>query len=87
TLDLSGAKAPLATVPVRFEGGVGEIALVVPADVPVRVEVEQGVGDVVVNSLNRDGGAWVTEAYRSGEPAYEVRIEHGAGQVSVKAVR
>lgn len=84
TVDLSGAATPTADVPVVVEAGIGQINLVLPAGVPLRLAIEQGLGDVNVRGLTSEGATWVSDAYRAGQPAYVVRVAHGAGEVIVR---
>jgi hypothetical protein len=84
TIDFTGLTIGERSVPARIESGVGSLDLVVPQSIPVRVTVEQALGDLDMGSLHIEDGAWVNDAYRSGMPALEVDIVAGAGSIMVR---
>lgn len=67
--------------------GAGELNLVVPADVPVRLRIEGGIGENDVRGMTSDGEhEWVNDAYkdRVSGPTLTLDIRRGAGQVTVE---
>lgn len=84
-ISLVGRESLRESVDVNVDGGVGELEIVLPRDVAVRVRVDQGIGEVNTDSgLTRDDGDWVNAAYREGAPAYEIRIQQGIGEVRLR---
>lgn len=84
TLDFAGDwRSDLAA---RVEGGTGELTLRLPRQVGVRVEVNNGAGDVDADDLSEVDGVYVNEAYGTAPVTIEIRVEHGAGDVELELV-
>jgi len=81
TIDLNGPWSEETEVNIR--GGVGEISVLLPRDVGVRVDVTKGLGDVDARGLTHDGSAWVNEAYGDSDVTLTVIIQAGIGQVNL----
>ncbi|MDZ4168774.1 MAG: toast rack family protein [Coriobacteriia bacterium] len=84
TIDLTGGRELDDDVEIDVIGGVGAMRLALPNGVPVRVTIDQGIGEVTVDGLSEDGGAWVNDAYDDDRPAYEIRVKQGIGEVSIE---
>jgi hypothetical protein len=54
-IDLRGAQFPVGETPVTARVGIGELKVIVPADVALRVTATSRVGDVHVLALADDG--------------------------------
>lgn len=81
TLDLSGADHDAR---VRVQTGAGELDLLVPDDVGVRVNVRSvGVGDIRADGFRREGDAFVNDAWDDAEARLEIDLDHGVGDVEV----
>ncbi len=64
-----------------ISGGVGRLSLLLPSSSGVRVEVDQGIGNVNVNNLQQDGNAYVNDAYGEAETTLNIRVEGGLGEI------
>jgi predicted membrane protein len=79
------AAAGLTDLNGTIRGGVGSMTLILPADVGVRVEVEQGLG-----SVNATGpqpgpvGVYTNNAYGVSSITLSLRIESGVGEVTLQ---
>ena len=86
TLDLTGDRE--RDVDVTIKGGVGEAAVLLPAEVGVRATVTGGLGEVDAVGLRRDGEAYVNEALgdaANGSAAMiTLNVEGGVGEVTLK---
>lgn len=67
---------------VYIQGGVGELIVTLPDETPIRAEVAGGLGEINVEGLSRDGGAYTSQEYGTG-PAIELDIEGGIGEVDL----
>lgn len=85
TIDLTGERTLDDDVEIDVIGGVGAMRIALPDGVPVRLYIEQGIGDVTVDGLSKDGGAWVSDAYDGVRPSYEIRVKQGIGEVTVES--
>jgi hypothetical protein len=80
-IDLSGLWEGDAVVSIQ--GGVGKTTLYLPQAVGVRLSVTQGIGDLDVSGLSREGGAWINEAYGESDTTLDVDIQAGIGEIEV----
>lgn len=84
-IDLSGDWRRDVTVSV--EGGAGQLSLTLPEPVGVRVEVDTGVGVVNAEGFQRDGGAYVNDAFGVSPVTMRVTVELGAGVLDLSVAR
>jgi len=84
TLDLTGDWANSADIEVT--SGVGRLALRLPDDVGVRVEVEGGLTNVKTSGLRSTGGAYVNDAYGEAEIELNIEVTTGIGQVDLEVI-
>lgn len=79
------AEAPEATTVVRARVGIGELVVIVPEGVDVRVEAKAGLGSVKVFERQESGvDVGVTEEPPAGvEPVFDLHLSVGIGEVSV----
>ncbi len=83
TIDLSGDWAE--DMDADIMAGVGELTLIVPEDVGVRVWGQnEGVGDYTVEGLERDGDYYVNDAYGDSDVTLDIRLQRGVGDVEVR---
>ncbi len=70
---------------IVLEGGIGEIRVVFPKDVGVRLLADVGIGNVVVPSdYTRDGDFYLSPGYAAAGNQIEVVIALGIGSVQVR---
>lgn len=86
TLDLSLLDledfASVDPVDIGIDLGAGEISVILPADVPVVVDAEVGVGEILL--LDRRSSGFVSDAVLSEpDPEIDMRIDLGAGEIRV----
>jgi hypothetical protein len=68
----------------RIRGGVGSTLLILPSDVGVRVEVQQGIGSVNATGLNQERSVYTNNAYGVSNTTLSLRIESGVGEVTLQ---
>ena len=83
-LDLSGAYDNPVDVAIR--GGVGELTILLPSTVGVRVNVDQGLGPVNTEGLSSDGDFLVNNAYGTTGATLTLDIESGVGAINLEVV-
>lgn len=83
TLDLSGDWR--TNLDATLDVGVGDITILAPKELGVRIVANQGVGDVESTEFVARDGAYVNQAY--GRTAYQLEIEivQGAGDIEIIA--
>ncbi len=83
TLDLSGDWQ--TNLDATLDVGVGDITILAPKELGVRIATDQGVGEVETTDFAARDGAYVNQAY--GRTAYqlEVNIVQGAGDIEIIA--
>ncbi|MDQ5810207.1 MAG: cell wall-active antibiotics response protein, partial [Actinomycetota bacterium] len=67
-------------------GGAGELTMLLPSQIGVRVNAETGLGRINADGLRKQGNAYVNDAYGDSEVSLEVRVSGGVGQINLKAV-
>src|SRR5919107_4131243 len=84
TVDLTGdyAKGFGATI----EGGVGEATVLVPSEVGVRVRAEGGLGKINAEGFQREGEAYVNDAYGDSDVSVDVDVQGGVGSINLEVV-
>ncbi|MDT8305201.1 MAG: toast rack family protein [Anaerolineae bacterium] len=70
----------------HIRGGVGSTLLILPADVGVRVEVQQGLGSVNASGLAKDGNVYTNAAYGQSDATLSLRVESGVGEVTLQGL-
>ena len=84
TVDLTGDWERDLSAVVR--GGAGELTMLLPSQIGVRVNAETGLGRINADGLRKQGNAYVNDAYGDSEVSLEVRASGGVGQINLKAV-
>jgi len=70
---------------INLDGGIGEIRVVIPKDVGVRLRAGVGIGNVQVPSdFTRDGDFYLSPGYAAAENQIEMVIDLGIGSVQVR---
>jgi hypothetical protein len=84
TVDLTGEWERDLNAAVR--GGAGEVTILLPNQVGVRVNAGARLGRVNAEGLSRDGEAYVNDAYGNSEVTLQVDVTGGIGQINLKVV-
>lgn len=84
-VDLSGDWERDLSAVVR--GGAGEVTMLLPSQMGVRVNAGTRLGRVNAEGLQRDGEAYVNDAYGESGNTLEVDITGGVGQISLQLVQ
>lgn len=80
-LDLTGDRKE--DLQVDIQGGVGSAEIKLPKNVGVHVNASGGVGSVNSHGLEREGGAYVNQAYGKTHATIQVSIQGGVGEISL----
>jgi len=70
----------------RVAAGAGDLTLRLPRGVGVKVEVDQGWGELEADGFLRRDGAYVNPAYGEAPVTIELRVEQGAGNARLELV-
>jgi hypothetical protein len=84
TVDLTGDYAQ--DFDASIEGGVGEATVLVPREVGVRVRAEGGLGKINAEGFQREGEAYVNDAYGDSEVTLDVDVRGGVGSINLEVV-
>jgi hypothetical protein len=84
TVDLTGDYTQ--DFDASIEGGVGEATVLVPSGVGVRMRAEGGLGKINAEGFQREGQAYVNDAYGDSEVTLEVDVRGGVGQINLEVV-
>jgi hypothetical protein len=84
TVDLSGDYAQ--DFDASIEGGVGEATVLVPSKVGVRVRADGGLGKINAEGFQREGDAYVNDAYGDSEVTLNVDVQGGVGTINLEVV-
>jgi hypothetical protein len=80
-LDLTGVKNP--NLKADIQGGVGHAEIRLPKDIGVRVYASGGIGSVNAPGMQRDGSAYVNDAYGKTDSTMEITVQGGVGQIDL----
>src|SRR5918997_2219511 len=69
-----------------IQGGVGQATVQLPSEVGVRVEAQGGLGEINAEGLQKEGEAYVNDAYGDSEVSLDVDIQGGVGQINLEVV-
>jgi hypothetical protein len=81
TINLAGARE--RDLHGAIAVGAGPATVYLPRDTGVRVTVIAGAGEVVADGLERDGAAYVNDAYGTTPVALQLVVRSGAGDVNL----
>ena len=71
---------------VSIEGGVVEATVLVPSEVGVRVRAEGGLGKINAEGFQREGEAYVNDAYGGSDVSLNVDVRGGVGSINLEVV-
>jgi hypothetical protein len=84
TIDLTGDYD--RDLVASIQGGVGQATVQLPSEVGVRVEAQGGLGEINAEGLQKEGEAYVNDAYGDSEVTLDVDIQGGVGQINLEVV-
>lgn len=84
TLDFTGTWSRSADV--RITAGLGAVTLHLPDDVGVQVTVEGGLSSVDASGLDREGDAYVNDAFGEAEVELRIHVTTGIGALRLLEV-
>jgi hypothetical protein len=84
TVDLTGSYD--RDIAATIEGGVGEATVQLPSEIGVRVNAEGGLGQINAEGLQREGDAYVNDAYGDSDVTLDVDVRGGVGQINLEVV-
>jgi len=82
TVDLTGGWTH--DVNVTVDSGAANIALRLPKDIGVRVEIEAGPHTIEASGLTQDGNVYTNAAYGSSGVTLQIDLEIGIGQIKLE---
>ncbi len=82
-VDLTGPRTE--DVKGDIQAGVGQLTILLPKDVGVRVTgAKNGVGDIVADGFTVQGDAYVNDAYGNTPTSIELTVMRGVGEVKLE---
>lgn len=70
-------------VEANFNGGIGELNLLLPSAIGIRMEVSGALGSINAPGLNKNGQVYTNDLYGDAEYVMEIEVTAGIGQVNV----
>lgn len=83
-LDFSGDWPHELTASV--ESGAGDLTVLVPRQIGVRIELDQGAGSTKAKGLTEADDVYVNDAYGQTATTLNLKLHHGAGEVRLEVV-
>ena len=84
TLDLRDAEPPREGSSIEASIGIGELIVIIPRGVAVRIEARSGIGEVVVFGEQRGGLDARIEGSDEASPGLDLRLDVAIGRVEVR---
>ena len=84
TVDLTGNWERDLSAVIR--GGAGEVTLLLPSQIGVRVNAGTRLGRVNADGLRKEGEAYVNDVYGDSDTNLEVDVSGGVGQINLRVV-
>src|SRR5215216_6455750 len=84
TVDLTGDYAQ--NLNASIQGGVGEATMLLPSEVGVQAKAEGGLGTINAEGLQKEGEAYVNDAYGKSGVTLRVDIQGGVGEINLEVV-
>jgi hypothetical protein len=84
TVDLTGDYAQ--DFDARIQGGVGEATVLLPSEVGVRAKAAGGLGTINAEGLQKEGQAYVNDAYGDSDVTLRVDVQGGVGEINLEVV-
>jgi hypothetical protein len=83
-VDLSG-DVWMDDLDARITAGAGDITVIVPDGIGVRVRVDKGLGDIEAGGFVSEGSdVYVNQVYGDSDVVIDVLVEAGVGQITLK---
>ncbi|MDQ3589005.1 MAG: toast rack family protein [Actinomycetota bacterium] len=70
-----------------IRGGAGQVTVLLPSRVGVRVDAGTRLGRINADGLRREGQAFVNDAYGDSDVTLTVEVQGGAGQINLEVVQ
>ena len=70
-----------------IRGGAGQVTVLLPSRVGVRVDAGTRLGRINADGLRREGRAFVNDAYGDSDVTLTVEVQGGAGQINLEVVQ
>ena len=70
-----------------IRGGAGQVTVLLPSQVGVRVDAGTRLGRINADGLRREDRAFVNDAYGDSDVTLEVEVKGGAGQINLDVVQ
>ena len=70
-----------------IRGGAGQVTVLLPSRVGVRVDAGTRLGRINADGLRREGQAFVNDTYGDSDVTLEVEVKGGAGQINLEVVQ
>jgi hypothetical protein len=70
----------------RIQGGVGEATVLLPSEVGVRAKAAGDLGKINAEGLQKEGQAYVNDAYGDSDVTLRVEVQGGVGEINLKVV-
>ena len=84
-VDLSGEwKRDLSAI---VRGGAGQLTVLLPSQMGVKVNAGTRLGRINAEGLQREGQAYVNDAYGGSDTTLEVEVTGGVGQINLEVVQ
>jgi DUF4097 and DUF4098 domain-containing protein YvlB len=68
---------------LSVDAGTGDVTLYLPRNIGIRLEVDNGTGDVRVVGLQQDDDGWTNELAATATDSLDIQIDVGTGDVAV----
>jgi hypothetical protein len=68
---------------LSVDAGTGDVTLYLPRNIGIRLEVDNGTGDVRVVGLQQDDDGWSNELAATATDSLDIQIDVGTGDVAV----
>jgi len=81
-VDLSGAWNN--DLEAAFNGGIGELNLLLPAGIGIRMEVSGALGSINAPDLNKNGSVYTNDLYGQSDHVMDLEVKAGIGSVNVR---
>lgn len=85
---------PTESLTVRINGGIGTVNLTLPAEVPLRIEADQGIGGIRVpaglerlsgtDNIPNSGGVWESPGFDEADIRVTILYDGGIGGLTVQ---
>jgi hypothetical protein len=70
-----------------IRGGAGQVTVLLPSQVGVKVEAGTRLGRINADGLRREGQAFVNDAYGDSDVTLKIEVQGGAGQINLEVVQ